>query len=710
MTTITLRDTKGSPLTHEEMDDNFSNLNEASIPAGGTEGQVLVKDSSTDYDVVWGPTADSSRIITTCKNNSTTTSIPKGTPVYVVSAVGMAITVAPADAADSAKMPAIGVVNETIAPEEEGDLIILGFIQGVNTSSFTEGDYVYVASGGGYTNVKPTASDVEIQFLGVVIKVDSTNGSGFITGTGLNDLLRYNSSATTFQGWNGTAWVPVTDLVSDTSPQLGGALDVNGQSIVSVSNGNITFAPNGSGVVVVGNGANIATLSSNGETNLLIKTGSGFGASVLLEDGFGANYNINSGAFGKVLVGNELFANTAIVSSSGTQSLTLNTNSGNTASIVLQSGPSANILLETGIAGSLLLGNQSFANTAILSSSGTQSLTLNTNSGNTASVVIQSGPSANLQLQSGFAGRVTIDNQLFGNTAILSSSGAQSLTLNTNSGNTASVVLQSGPSANLQLQTGFAGRVTIDNQLFGNTAILSSSGTQSLTLNTNSGNTASVVIQSGASAEVKIETGLGGKVTIGNQVFGNTAILSSSGSQALTLQSNSGNTASVILQSGPTANVTLQTGFAGKVLIGNQFFANTAIISGNGSQRLTLESGQDILLNPTGNSLVNKAILTRPLYSIGTTSGTISPTPSNGQWQTITLNGNLTLNDFTSASAGHSINLIITQDATGSRTLTSSMKWEGGSKTLSTAANAVDIASIYYDGTDYWASLTKGYA
>lgn len=38
-------------------------------------------------------------------------------------------------------------------------------------------------------------------------------------------------------------------VVDDTTPQLGGSLDVNGQSIVSVSNGDITIAPNGTGII-----------------------------------------------------------------------------------------------------------------------------------------------------------------------------------------------------------------------------------------------------------------------------------------------------------------------------------------------------------------------------------------------------------------------------------------------------------------------------
>ena len=41
----------------------------------------------------------------------------------------------------------------------------------------------------------------------------------------------------------------VGELVGDTTPQLGGNLDVIGQDIVSLSNGNITITPNGSGLV-----------------------------------------------------------------------------------------------------------------------------------------------------------------------------------------------------------------------------------------------------------------------------------------------------------------------------------------------------------------------------------------------------------------------------------------------------------------------------
>ena len=41
------------------------------------------------------------------------------------------------------------------------------------------------------------------------------------------------------------------NVVNDTTPQLGGSLDVNGNSIVSASNGDIAITPHGTGDVVL---------------------------------------------------------------------------------------------------------------------------------------------------------------------------------------------------------------------------------------------------------------------------------------------------------------------------------------------------------------------------------------------------------------------------------------------------------------------------
>ena len=60
----------------------------------------------------------------------------------------------------------------------------------------------------------------------------------------------------------------ISDVVDDTSPQLGGDLDMNGNDIVTTSNANIDLNPNGSGVVnLVGNSTRAATLRFNEDTD-----------------------------------------------------------------------------------------------------------------------------------------------------------------------------------------------------------------------------------------------------------------------------------------------------------------------------------------------------------------------------------------------------------------------------------------------------------
>lgn len=114
-------------------------------------------------------------------------------------------------------------------------------------------------------------------------------------------------------------------------------------------------------------------------------------------------------------------------------------------------------------------------------------------------------------------------------------------------------------------------------------------------------------------------------------------------------------------------------------------------------------------LDGQGNTVrnVNLEDYKETVYSLGTTSGTVAPDVVNGNVQAITLNGNLTLNAFSNPEAGQSITLIVNTGGTG-RTLTSSMKWAGGSKTLSTT-DTTDIISVFYDGANYWASLSTDF-
>jgi hypothetical protein len=75
-----------------------------------------------------------------------------------------------------------------------------------------------------------------------------------------------------------------------------------------------------------------------------------------------------------------------------------------------------------------------------------------------------------------------------------------------------------------------------------------------------------------------------------------------------------------------------------------------------------------------------------------------------GNFQKSTLTGNVTYT-FTAPDGPGRFQLLLEQDATGSRTATwpASVQWPGGTApTLTTAANAIDIITFYYDGTDYY--------
>ena len=72
-------------------------------------------------------------------------------------------------------------------------------------------------------------------------------------------------TATAFSG-SGASLTGV-DVVNDTSPQLGGNLDMNGNDIVTTSNADLELAPNGTGKVVVKGNNNQGAIKLNCEAN-----------------------------------------------------------------------------------------------------------------------------------------------------------------------------------------------------------------------------------------------------------------------------------------------------------------------------------------------------------------------------------------------------------------------------------------------------------
>ena len=101
------------------------------------------------------------------------------------------------------------------------------------------------------------------------------------------------------------------DVVDDTSPQLGGDLDVNGNKIVSTSNGNIELEPNGTGDVIldtdqvtIGGGSEVGQISSNGAYDLKLVTNSNTNSgNITITDGANGAITATPNGTGEVVVG-----------------------------------------------------------------------------------------------------------------------------------------------------------------------------------------------------------------------------------------------------------------------------------------------------------------------------------------------------------------------------------------------------------------------
>ena len=168
-----------------------------------------------------------------------------------------------------------------------------------------------------------------------------------------------------------------------------------------------------------------------------------------------------------------------------------------------------------------------------------------------------------------------------------------------------------------------------------------------------------------------------------------TAALAGNASTATTLQ-----TARTIqgVSFNGSANITVVTAGTG-ISVSGTAVANTGVLSVNGSTGAVA----NVAVTNTAQSFTAAQ---RGTVVALTDDATITPDFAAGNNFSVTLAGNRTLANPTNLVAGQSGTIVVTQDATGSRTLAYGSAWKfpgGTAPTLTTAANAVDVIAYYVE-------------
>jgi hypothetical protein len=145
---------------------------------------------------------------------------------------------------------ALCVGSEYALPTSDGSAGQILCTDGSGTIAFA------AAASSGHTIAEegtPLASRTCLNFIGSAVTAadnSGTNATDVTVGTSAACIIFTTEDGST-DNIVLTGAATVGELECDSSPALGGNLDVNGNSIVSASNGNIPITPNGTGIVIV---------------------------------------------------------------------------------------------------------------------------------------------------------------------------------------------------------------------------------------------------------------------------------------------------------------------------------------------------------------------------------------------------------------------------------------------------------------------------
>lgn len=233
------------------------------------------------------------KLILVVRNTSGAT-ITKGTVVYINGASGNKPTIAKALAtSDATSAQTLGLVQTNIANNSNGNVVLVGSVIDLDTSSFTEGQQLYLSgvTAGAYTATK-TLAPTHLVYVGVIARAHPTQGVIEVkiqNGYELDEI--HDVSITSVANNDGLFYELSTDLWKNKSiATVLGYTPANGANYLALAGGTMTgaivgttasFLMSGSGIGLgvtgSGTGDAIKITHSSGRAFTLNSSGSGFG-------------------------------------------------------------------------------------------------------------------------------------------------------------------------------------------------------------------------------------------------------------------------------------------------------------------------------------------------------------------------------------------------------------------------------------------------
>jgi hypothetical protein len=167
------------------------------ISASGTTAITVTIDQAA---ITGATAATNAQVVRFYVKNTTGTTIPKGSAVYVSGATGDNALISLASAtSDPSSSKTLGLTAEAIANDAFGYVIEAGYLTNIDTSATTAGAAAWLGdTPGSIVFVNPPAKPSHSVYLGVVVRVQAINGSILVkvqNGYELNELHDVNAGS-----------------------------------------------------------------------------------------------------------------------------------------------------------------------------------------------------------------------------------------------------------------------------------------------------------------------------------------------------------------------------------------------------------------------------------------------------------------------------------------------------------------------------------